>query len=105
MNSDGFINIVGGGLAGSEAAWQAARRGLRVRLFEMRPNRTTGAHRTGALAELVCSNSLKSDEANTAPRLLKDELRAARSLLLRLAGEVAVAAARSPWIVKNCRPS
>jgi methylenetetrahydrofolate--tRNA-(uracil-5-)-methyltransferase len=92
MNSDGFINIVGGGLAGSEAAWQAARRGLRVRLFEMRPNRTTGAHRTGALAELVCSNSLKSDEANTAPRLLKDELRAGGSLLLRLAREVAVPA-------------
>jgi methylenetetrahydrofolate--tRNA-(uracil-5-)-methyltransferase len=92
MNSDCFINIVGGGLAGSEAAWQAARRGLRVRLFEMRPNRTTGAHRTGALAELVCSNSLKSDEANTAPGLLKDELRAGGSLLLRLAREVAVPA-------------
>ena len=92
MNSDRFINIVGGGLAGCEAAWQAARRGLRVRLFEMRPNRTTGAHRTGALAELVCSNSLKSDEANTAPRLLKDELRAGGSLLLRLALEAAVPA-------------
>jgi methylenetetrahydrofolate--tRNA-(uracil-5-)-methyltransferase len=92
MNSDCFINIVGGGLAGSEAAWQAARRGLRVRLFEMRPNRTTGAHRTGALAELVCSNSLKSEEANTAPGLLKDELRAGGSLLLRLAREVAVPA-------------
>src|SRR5215470_19737706 len=92
MNSDCFINIVGAGLAGSEAAWQAARRGLRVRLFEMRPNRTTGAHRTGALAELVCSNSLKSDEANTAPRLLKDELRAGGSLLLRLAGAASVPA-------------
>ena len=92
MNSDSFINIVGGGLAGSEAAWQAARRGLRVRLFEMRPTRTTGAHRTGALAELVCSNSLKSDEANTAPRLLKDELRAGGSLLLRLAQDAAVPA-------------
>jgi len=92
MRSNGFINIVGGGLAGSEAAWQAARRGLRVRLFEMRPNRTTGAHRTGDLAELVCSNSLKSDVADTAPRLLKDELRAGRSLLLRLAGDAAVPA-------------
>jgi methylenetetrahydrofolate--tRNA-(uracil-5-)-methyltransferase len=92
MNSDVFINIVGGGLAGSEATWQAARRGLRVRLFEMRPNRTTGAHRTDALAELVCSNSLKSDEANTAPRLLKDELRASGSLLLRLASVAAVPA-------------
>ncbi|MGH9755791.1 MAG: methylenetetrahydrofolate--tRNA-(uracil(54)-C(5))-methyltransferase (FADH(2)-oxidizing) TrmFO [Blastocatellia bacterium] len=92
MRSNDFINIIGGGLAGSEAAWQAARRGLRVRLFEMRPNRATGAHRTGALAELVCSNSLKSEAANTAPRLLKDELRAGRSLLLRLASRVAVPA-------------
>jgi methylenetetrahydrofolate--tRNA-(uracil-5-)-methyltransferase len=92
MNSDDFINIIGGGLAGSEAAWQAARRGLRVRLFEMRPSRTTGAHRTGALAELVCSNSLKSDVADSAPRLLKDELRAGGSLLLRLAGDAAVPA-------------
>src|SRR5262245_39330271 len=92
MKSDDFINIIGGGLAGSEAAWQAARRGLRVRLFEMRPDRATGAHRTGKLAELVCSNSLKSDEIGAAPRLLKDELRAGGSLLLRLAREVAVPA-------------
>jgi methylenetetrahydrofolate--tRNA-(uracil-5-)-methyltransferase len=87
-----YINIIGGGLAGSEAAWQAARRGVRVRLYEMRPLRSTGAHRTGNLAELVCSNSLKSDEANTAPRLLKDELRAGGSLLIRLAQEAAVPA-------------
>jgi methylenetetrahydrofolate--tRNA-(uracil-5-)-methyltransferase len=86
------INIIGGGLAGSEAAHQAARRGVRVRLYEMRPVRSTGAHRTGNLAELVCSNSLKSDEANTAPRLLKDELRAGGSLLVELAKEVAVPA-------------
>jgi methylenetetrahydrofolate--tRNA-(uracil-5-)-methyltransferase len=92
MRDNEIINIIGGGLAGSEAAWQVARRGLRVRLFEMRPNRPTGAHRTGSLAELVCSNSLKTDEPNTAPRLLKDELRAARSLLVRLAQEVAVPA-------------
>jgi methylenetetrahydrofolate--tRNA-(uracil-5-)-methyltransferase len=92
MRSNDFINIVGGGLAGSEAAWQAARRGLRVRLFEMRPNRGTGAHRTGDLAELVCSNSLKSDVADSAPRMLKDELRAGGSLLLRLACDVAVPA-------------
>jgi methylenetetrahydrofolate--tRNA-(uracil-5-)-methyltransferase len=92
MSGDNIINIIGGGLAGSEAAWQAARRGMRVRLFEMRPCRPTGAHRSGALAELVCSNSLKTDEPNTAPRLLKDELRAGRSLLLQLACEVAVPA-------------
>ncbi len=92
MNGDFFINIIGGGLAGSEAAWQVARRGLRARLFEMRPERATGAHRTGNLAELVCSNSLKSDEFGAAPRLLKDELSAGCSLLLRLAREVAVPA-------------
>jgi methylenetetrahydrofolate--tRNA-(uracil-5-)-methyltransferase len=87
-----IINIIGGGLAGSEAAWQVARRGLRVRLFEMRPTKTTGAHRTNNLAELVCSNSLKSDEANTAPRLLKDELRAGGSLLVSIAKDCAVPA-------------
>ncbi len=92
MSETRVINVIGGGLAGSEAAWQAARRGVRVRLFEMRPSRSTGAHRTGDLAELVCSNSLKSDEANTAPRLLKDELRAGGSLLLQLARESAVPA-------------
>jgi methylenetetrahydrofolate--tRNA-(uracil-5-)-methyltransferase len=87
-----IINIIGGGLAGSEAAWQVARRGLRVRLFEMRPTQTTGAHHTANLAELVCSNSLKSDEANTAPRLLKDELRAGGSLLVSIAKDCAVPA-------------
>jgi methylenetetrahydrofolate--tRNA-(uracil-5-)-methyltransferase len=92
MKAAETINIIGGGLAGSEAAWQAARRGVRVRLYEMRPHRLTGAHRTDNLAELVCSNSLKSDQENTAPRLLKDELRAASSLLIRLAEAAAVPA-------------
>jgi methylenetetrahydrofolate--tRNA-(uracil-5-)-methyltransferase len=92
MSKRATINVIGGGLAGSEAAWQAARRGCQVRLYEMRPARMTGAHRTGNLAELVCSNSLKSDEANTAPRLLKDELRAGGSLLVQLAQEAAVPA-------------
>jgi methylenetetrahydrofolate--tRNA-(uracil-5-)-methyltransferase len=92
MTQPKTVHIIGGGLAGSEAAWQAARRGVRVRLSEMRPVRTTGAHRTGDLAELVCSNSLKSDEANSAPRLLKDELRAGGSLLVELAAQVAVPA-------------
>ncbi len=86
------VTVIGGGLAGSEAAWQAAERGARVRLYEMRPDRTTGAHRTGNLAELVCSNSLKSDLPHTAPRLLKDELRAGGSLLVRLANQAAVPA-------------
>jgi methylenetetrahydrofolate--tRNA-(uracil-5-)-methyltransferase len=86
------INVIGGGLAGSEAAAQAAARGCQVRLYEMRPGRETGAHRTSGLAELVCSNSLKSDLPHTAPRLLKDELRAGGSLLLEIAAECAVPA-------------
>ena len=96
------INIIGGGLAGSEAAWQAAERGAHVRLYEMRPSRPTGAHRTGNLAELVCSNSLKSDEANTAPRLLKDELRAGGSLLIHLAEKAAVPAGGALAVDREC---
>ena len=86
------VKIIGGGLAGSEAAWQLARRGISVQVYEMRPSRSTGAHRTGNLAELVCSNSLKSDEFGTAPRLLKDELRAGGSLLVEIAESVSVPA-------------
>ncbi len=86
------ITVIGGGLAGSEAAWQAASRGLRVRLYEMRPVRPTPAHRTGNLGEIVCSNSLKSDEPGTAPFMLKEELRRGGSLLLRIAHETAVPA-------------
>jgi methylenetetrahydrofolate--tRNA-(uracil-5-)-methyltransferase len=77
--------IIGGGLAGSEAAWQAATRGLRVLLYEMRPVRQTPAHQTAWLAELVCSNSLKSAALDTAPGLLKEELRRVGSLALRMA--------------------
>jgi methylenetetrahydrofolate--tRNA-(uracil-5-)-methyltransferase len=86
------IRIIGAGLAGSEAAWQCARRGLDVELFEMRPVRTTPAHQTADFAELVCSNSLKSDSENTAPWLLKEEMRRAGSLLLEIARECAVPA-------------
>jgi methylenetetrahydrofolate--tRNA-(uracil-5-)-methyltransferase len=82
------IHILGGGLAGSEAAWQIARRGARAVLHEMRPAQGTAAHRTGALAELVCSNSLKSEQEGGAPWLLKEELRRLDSLLL-LAAEKA----------------
>ncbi len=87
-----IIKIIGAGLAGSEAAWQCARRGLEVELFEMRPVRSTPAHQTTDLAELVCSNSLKSDSENTAPWLLKEEMRRAGSLLLKIARECAVPA-------------
>ncbi|MGA8638909.1 MAG: methylenetetrahydrofolate--tRNA-(uracil(54)-C(5))-methyltransferase (FADH(2)-oxidizing) TrmFO [Candidatus Sulfotelmatobacter sp.] len=86
------VRIIGAGLAGSEAAWQCARRGVEVELFEMRPVRSTPAHQTADFAELVCSNSLKSDSENTAPWLLKEEMRRAGSLLLQLARECAVPA-------------
>ena len=79
------LTVIGGGLAGSEAAWQAAQRGVRVRLFEMRPARPTPAHTGSNLGEIVCSNSLKSDEPGTAPYLLKEELRRGGSLLIRIA--------------------
>src|SRR5216684_1187459 len=86
------VRIVGAGLAGSEAAWQCTRRGIAVELCEMRPARSTPAHQTADFAELVCSNSLKSDSENTAPWLLKEELRRAGSLLLKIARECAVPA-------------
>jgi len=69
------VKIIGAGLAGSEAAWQCARRGVPVDLYEMRPVRDTPAHQTSDFAELVCSNSLKSESENTAPWLLKEEMR------------------------------
>ena len=84
--------VIGGGLAGSEAAWQAAERGLHVRLYEMRPALQTGAHVTGNLAELVCSNSLGSNLIDRASGLLKEEMRRMGSLLVRLADESAVPA-------------
>ena len=86
------VRIIGAGLAGSEAAWQCARRGISVELFEMRPLRSTSAHQTGEFAELVCSNSLKSDTENTAPWLLKEEMRRAGSLMMEIAHECAVPA-------------
>jgi methylenetetrahydrofolate--tRNA-(uracil-5-)-methyltransferase len=86
------VRVIGAGLAGSEAAWQCARRGVAVELCEMRPVRSTPAHRTADFAELVCSNSLKSDSPNTAPWLLKEEMRRAGSLLLEIARASAVPA-------------
>jgi methylenetetrahydrofolate--tRNA-(uracil-5-)-methyltransferase len=86
------VKIIGVGLAGSEAAYQCARRGVAVELFEMRPVRSTLAHQTAEFAELVCSNSLKSDTENTAPWLLKEEIRRAGSLLLEIARGCAVPA-------------
>jgi len=86
------IVIIGGGLAGSEAAWQAANRGARVTLYEMRPKEMTQAHKTSGLAELVCSNSLGSVDLSNAPGILKEEMRRLNSLVIRVADEVRVPA-------------
>ncbi|HVP57293.1 MAG TPA: methylenetetrahydrofolate--tRNA-(uracil(54)-C(5))-methyltransferase (FADH(2)-oxidizing) TrmFO [bacterium] len=90
--ASGRVSIVGGGLAGSEAAWQAARLGAEVTLYEMRPSKMTEAHRTGLLAELVCSNSFKSDALDNANGLLKLELKMLNSLLVMAAAEARVPA-------------
>ena len=87
-----LVHIIGGGLSGTEAAWQVARRGLKVVLHEMRPTRATPAHQTDRLAELVCSNSLKSESISTAPWQLKQELRQLGSLLLDVAQKTRVPA-------------
>src|SRR5262245_11820269 len=87
-----FVNVSGGGLAGVETAWQAASLGAKVRLYEMRPLMQTPAHRTDKLAEIVCSNSLKSDEPGTAPYLLKEELRRGGSLVMEAAAATRVPA-------------
>src|ERR1051326_4251061 len=86
------VRIIGAGLAGCEAARQCARRAVPVDLYEMRPARPTPAHQTSDFAELVCSNSLKSETENTAPWLLKEEMRRAGSLLMDIARATAVPA-------------
>jgi methylenetetrahydrofolate--tRNA-(uracil-5-)-methyltransferase len=87
-----MLTIIGGGLAGCEAAWQAAERGVEVLLYEMRPQQMTPAHQTPLLGELVCSNSLKSDAPYTASGLLKAELRHLGSLIMRIANQTRVPA-------------
>src|SRR5918994_5552692 len=78
------VHVIGGGLAGSEAAWQLAQAGVSVILHEMRPTRATDAHKTGTLAELVCSNSFRSDDTlNNAVGLLHEEMRRCGSLIMR----------------------
>jgi len=86
------VCVVGAGLAGSEAAWQVARRGHVVDLYEMRPERGTPAHKTGDFAELVCSNTFKSNLLDTATGLLKEEMRRCGSLILKVAGETRIPA-------------
>lgn len=87
-----YLTIIGGGLAGSEAAWQAAQQGIQVRLYEMRPTTSTGAHQTADLAELVCSNSLGSNLPDRASGVLKNELRRLGSMLLECAESAALPA-------------
>ena len=86
------VIVIGGGLAGSEAAWQAAQSGVSATLYEMRPMTMTAAHQTDHLAELVCSNSLASNLPNRAAGLLKQELRKLGSVILKCADETAVPA-------------
>ncbi|GIK43616.1 MAG: methylenetetrahydrofolate--tRNA-(uracil-5-)-methyltransferase TrmFO [Chloroflexota bacterium] len=92
MSQSTELTIIGGGLAGTEAAWQAAQRGITVSLYEMRPLRQTPAHVSDRLAELVCSNSLGSDLPDRAPGLLKAEIRQLDSLIMQAADEAAVPA-------------
>jgi len=87
-----MVDIIGGGLAGCEAAWQLASRGVAVTIHEMRPVRATEVHKTDRLAELVCSNSLRSDKLDNAVGLLKEEMRRLGSLVMRVADEVRVPA-------------
>ena len=79
------LTVIGGGLAGSEAAWQAARRGVRVRLYEMKPQKFSPAHQSPLLGELVCSNSLRASSRDSAVGLLKEEMRRLDSLIMAAA--------------------
>ena len=90
-----YINVIGGGLAGSEAAYQIAKRGIKVKLYEMKPKKFTPAHTSNDLAEIVCSNSFKSNLITNACGLLKEELRKLDSLLIRIADEVKVPAGQA----------
>ncbi len=89
------ITIIGGGLAGSEAAWQAARRGVKVRLYEMKPHKFSPAHDSPLLGELVCSNSLRSEAVESAVGLLKEEMRRLGSLIMTAAEATRVPAGKS----------
>ncbi|MBV8774738.1 MAG: methylenetetrahydrofolate--tRNA-(uracil(54)-C(5))-methyltransferase (FADH(2)-oxidizing) TrmFO [Deltaproteobacteria bacterium] len=95
------VHVIGAGLAGSEAAWQLARRGLRVRLFEMRPSRTTQAHQTGLFGELVCSNSLRSASFETAVGVLKEEMRRLGSLIISAADQTRIPAGAALAVDRN----
>ncbi len=95
------VTVIGGGLAGCEAAWQSARRGVPVRLFDMKPHRFSPAHESPHLAELVCSNSLRSNDPHNAVGLLKEELRRLDSLIMRAADATAVPAGKALAVDRN----
>src|SRR5215217_2237419 len=99
-----MIHIIGGGLAGSEAAWQAASLGVPVTIHEMRPVRPTSVHKTDRLAELVCSNSLRGDKLDNAVGLLKEEMRRLGSLVMMAADENRVPAGAALAVVREELP-
>ncbi len=96
------VLVIGGGLAGSEASWQIAKRGVKVRLYEMRPFKKTPAHKTDRLAELVCSNSLRSKELNKAVGLLKEELKILGSLIMEAAINCEIKGGKSLIVDRDC---
>ena len=89
------VNVVGAGFAGCEATWQLIKRGIPVRLYEMRPHKMTPAHHSGNFCELVCSNSLRSDSLHNAVGVLKEEMRIMDSLIMRVADEHRIPAGRA----------
>ena len=91
-----YINVVGAGLAGSEAAWQITRLGVKVRLFEMKPQKYTPAHTLSTFGELVCSNSLRSAQLENAVGLLKEEMRILDSLIIKCADSTRVTSGGAP---------
>src|SRR5512145_2419839 len=96
-----MIHIIGGGLAGSEAAWQAASLGVPATLYEMRPVRPTAVHKTDRLAELVCSNSFRGDKLDNAVGLLKEEMRRLGSLIMTAADKARVPAGAALAVDRN----
>ena len=96
-----YINVIGAGLAGCEAAWQIAKRGINVRLFEMKPHKMTPAHKSVNFSELICSNSLKADRLDSAAGLLKEEMRQSGSLLMECADQCRVPAGGALAVDRN----
>ena len=92
MKVNDYVNVIGAGLAGCEAAYQAAERGVKVRLYEMKPKKFSPAHKNSNFAELVCSNSLRSDELSNAIGVLKAELREMNSIIMEAADDTKVPA-------------